>query len=128
MASDSRLTPFGCGACIEGMGSIRTFAAALAILAVSSLNGVVCLCGPERPTPRSEHACCAPPTGVSANDTCCDTSGRDLVATVSVDPPLLPAIAVRVACLGEPFAAHTVGVIGATAPPAGPGPPLILRV
>ena len=107
---------------------MRALAAVLAILAVSSLNVIVCPCEPGMEAPRGEHACCAPSTGVSTIESCCDASGRDLVATVSVDPPLLPTLAIPVACLAEPFAAHTGGVVGPAAPAVGSRPPLILRV
>ena len=110
------------------MGSIRTFAAVLAIVAVSSLNGAVCFCEPRVDTSHGSHACCGPSTGVSAADGCCDAPGRGPVAAVSVDPPLLPALAVPVAFLGGPFAAHPGGFVSPAAPAVGPRPPLILRI
>ena len=61
---------------MKGMGrTLRTLAAVLAGLALVAALPAPCGCAPERSASRhaDEHACCAPPAGVSAADTgCCD--------------------------------------------------------
>ena len=65
-------------ASMKGMRrTLRTLAAVLAGLALVAALPAPCGCAPERSASKhaDEHACCAPPAGVSAADrTCCDES------------------------------------------------------
>ena len=55
------------------MGRVRTLAAVLAGLALVAALPAPCGCAPQAPGHPDAHACCVPPTGVSAADRgCCD--------------------------------------------------------
>jgi len=77
--------------------ALRSFAAVLAGLALVAMLPT-CPC-PERPVSApAEHACCAPPVGVSATGHgCCDGQGRtqsDLLMPGHPAPPVPAGVAV----------------------------------
>ena len=77
------------------MGRVRMLAAVLAGLALVAALPAPCGCAPQAPGHPDAHACCVPPTGVSAADRgCCDETpataeavpapaGADAVAVVA---------------------------------------------
>jgi len=113
---------------MQGMGRARrTFAAVVAGLAlVAMVPTCPCL---ERTAPATgEHACCAPPTGVSAADHgCCGGQGRtqsDLLTPGSLPAPAPAGVAVVRAEPVVRLDAHPHGSI--LSPPT--PPPAILRI
>jgi hypothetical protein len=114
---------------METMGRVlRSLAAVLAGLALVAMLPVPCPCPEEASAPSSEHACCAPPTGVSASDHgCCDTRDRaeaDLLTPGPASPPSPTEVAVvRV----EPVARLEAVPRGSVVPSVTP-PPTVLRI
>ena len=109
---------------------LRTLAAVLAGVALVAALPAPCGCAPERSASKhaDEHACCAPPAGVSAaDDGCCDESPELAAALVfpsaSADaaPPALAALPVAVPSVLRTFARPAV-------PHASSPPPAILRI
>ena len=75
--------------------TLRTFAAVLAGLALVAALPTPCGCVPERSASKhaDEHACCAPPAGVSADRTCCDESPAiDDAAPSPAGPVMVPVM------------------------------------
>ena len=110
--------------------TLRTVAAVLAGLALVAALPVPCDCAPDRSASphAAEHACCAPPFGVSvADDGCCDESPQLAEALVA---PAASADAAPLAAAALPVAAPSV--LRAFARPAVPlapsPPPTILRI
>jgi hypothetical protein len=115
---------------MQGMGgTIRALAAVLAGLALVVALPAPCGCAPERSASEhaDEHACCAPPVGVSAADRgCCDES--PVVADVGPSPAGPATAPVLVAALRvEAPSALLVPARPAVTPAFSP-PPAILRI
>ncbi len=109
--------------------ALRTLAAVLAGLALVAALPAPCGCAPER-TPAGhagEHACCAPPTGVSAAARgCCDEAPDLAPATASSPSVATPApVAVAVLCAAPPGPAEPSrpSIVPAPSPP-----PAVLRI
>ena len=114
---------------MERMGRApRSLAAVLAGLALVAMLPVPCPCPEGASAPPSEHACCAPPLGVSASDHgCCDDldhAEADLLTPGPVPAPAPSAVAeVRV----EPVARLAAVPGGSVVPSVSPPPP-VLRI
>jgi hypothetical protein len=109
--------------------ALRSFAAALAGLALVASLPAPCAClGKEAAAPRSEHACCAPPPGVSGNDHgCCDgrdRAGSDLLTHGPLPPPGPSGVAVVRA---EPAVRLAATLLGSALTSPSP-PPAVLRI
>jgi hypothetical protein len=109
---------------------LRTLAAVLAGLALVAALPAPCGCAPQRSASHqaAEHACCAPPIGVSAaDDGCCDESPGNAEALV---PPAASADAAPLALATLPVAARSLLRAFAQAPvPLVPSPPpSVLRI
>jgi hypothetical protein len=111
--------------------TLRTLAALLAGLALVAALPAPCGCAPERSAPgqTDAHACCTPPTGVSAADrACCDESPAVAVADAT-PPPVGPATAPVVSAALRAEAPSTLVVLAdLTARRAFSPPPTVLRV
>jgi hypothetical protein len=115
---------------MEGMGrTIRTLAAVLAGLALVAALPAPCGCVPERSASKhaDEHACCAPPVGVSAADRgCCDESP---VIADAAPSPVGPATApVLVAALRVEAPSALLALARPAVTPAFSPPPTVLRI
>jgi hypothetical protein len=115
---------------MEEMGrTIRTLAAVLAGLALVAALPAPCGCVPERSASKRarEHACCAPPVGVSAADrACCDESP---VIADSAPSPVGPATApVLVAALRVEAPSPRLALARPAVTPAFSPPPTVLRI
>ena len=116
---------------MEGMShSLRTLAAVVAGLALVAALPAPCGCAPERSASKhaaDEHACCAPPVGVSAADrTCCDESP---VIADAVPSPVGPATAsVLVADLRVESPSAFLALARPAVTPAFSPPPTVLRI
>ena len=116
---------------MKAMGrTLRTLAAVLAGLALVAALPAPCGCAPERSASAraDEHACCAPPAGVSAaDDGCCDESPELAEALVfpapSADAAPLPVAALPAAVVSTRRAFARPAVPFAPSPP-----PTILRI
>ena len=116
---------------MKAMGhALRTLAAVLAGLALVAALPAPCGCAPERLASdhADEHACCAPPTGVSvADDGCCDESPELAEALPSSSAP---ADAAPLALVTLPVTAPSA--LRAVARPPDPlapsPPPAVLRI
>ena len=108
----------------RALRSFATVAAGLALLAMVP----TCPC-PERTAPASHgHACCAPPTGVSATDHgCCD--GHDRAHSDLLIPGPLPAAAPAAVAVvrAEPIVRLEAAPHGSVLSSPSP-PPSILRI
>jgi len=108
--------------------TIRTLAAVLAGLALVAALPAPCGCVPERSSKHTdEHACCAPPVGVSAADrTCCDESP---VIADAAPSPVGPATApVLVAALRVEAPSALLALARPAVTPAFSPPPTVLRI
>ena len=114
---------------MEAMGpGLRSLAAVLAGLALVAALPAPCPCPEAATAPSSEHACCAPPAGVSASDhACCDGYGSIQADVVTPGPvaAALPAVlaAVRVEPVSRLDAAPHGSVVSFPSPP-----PTVLRI
>lgn len=113
---------------MDAMGRVlRSAAAVLAGLALVAMLPAPCPCPEEAAAPRSAHACCAPRTGVSANEHgCCDDSGTGEADLQAPGPVPLPSP-------GEAAVRRVELALFATAPRspaflAPSPPPLVLRI
>jgi hypothetical protein len=111
--------------------TLRALAALLAGLALVAAMPAPCGCAPERSAPghTDAHACCTPPTGVSAADpTCCDESPAVAVADATPSP-VGPATAPVLSAALRAEAPSTFVVLShLTVRPAFSPPPTVLRV
>jgi hypothetical protein len=110
--------------------TLRTLAAVLAGVALVAALPVPCGCAPDRSASKhaDEHACCAPPAGISAaDDGCCDEA-PDLAEALLSPAPSADAAARPVA--SQPVAVSSVLLsLGRPAVPLAPSPPpAILRI
>jgi len=109
--------------------ALRTLAAVLVGLALVAALPAPCGCAPQRTAPghADEHACCAPPAGVSAADrTCCDESPA--VADAAPSPAGPATVPFTVAALRvEPPSARVVLPRSAVTPAFSP-PLTVLRI
>ena len=116
---------------MKAMGrTLRTLAAVLAVGALVAALPAPCGCAPERSASAhaGDHACCAPPVGVSAaDDGCCDEA-PDLAeallspaASADAAPRPVATLTVAVCSVLRPFARPAV-------PLAPSPPPTILRI
>jgi len=115
---------------MKGMGrTLRTLAAVLAGLALVAALPAPCGCAPARSASKhaGEHACCAPPVGVSAADrACCDEGPAVADAAPS---PVGPATApVLVAALRVEAPSALLVPARPAATPAFSPPPTVLRI
>lgn len=109
---------------------LRTLAAVLAGVALVAALPAPCGCAPERSASKhaDEHACCAPPAGVSAaDDGCCDEA-PDLAEALlspaaSADAAPRP-VATRLVAASPVLQAHGRPTVPLTPSP----PPSILRI
>ena len=116
---------------MKAMGrTLRTLAAVLAGVALVAALPAPCGCAPQRSaSPRAdEHACCAPPPGVSAaDDGCCDEA-PDL-AEALLSPAASADAAPRPGATRPVAASPVLQALGRPAVPvAPPPPPAILRI
>jgi hypothetical protein len=108
--------------------ALRTFAAVLAGLALVAGLPAPCGCARERAASRhaDEHACCAPPAGVSAADRgCCDEAPGFADA---VQAPASPAAPVAVAFLRVEASSALHRLAHRCVASAPSPPPTVLRV
>ena len=109
---------------------LRTLAAVLAGLALVAALPAPCGCAPER-TPAGhagEHACCAPPTGVSAAARGCCDEAPDLAPAIASSPSVagpapIAVAALRAALPARPAEHSRPSIVPATSPP-----PAVLRI
>ena len=109
--------------------TLRTLAAVLAGLALVAALPAPCGCAPQStaPGPAGEHACCAPPAGVSAADrTCCDESPAVADAAPSPVGPATEPVLVAALRVEAP-SALLVPARPAVSPASSP-PPTVLRI
>lgn len=110
--------------------TLRTLAAVLAGVALVAALPAPCDCAPERSaSPHAdEHACCAPPAGVSAaDDGCCDEAPGLAEALLS-PVPSADAAPRAVASLPVPVRSMLQAPGRPAGPPAPSPPPAILRI
>jgi hypothetical protein len=115
---------------MKAMGrTLRKLAATLAGLALVAALPAPCGCAPERSASKhaEEHACCAPPTGVSAaGRTCCDESPVVADAAPSLAGPTPAPVPVAALRVEAPSALRVLARPAVT--PAFSPPPTVLRV
>jgi hypothetical protein len=109
--------------------TLRTLAAVLAGLALVAALPAPCGCAPQStaPGPAGEHACCAPPAGVSAADrTCCDESPA--VADAAPSPAGPATVPFMVAALRVEAPGPLLGIARSAVAPAFSPPLTVLRI
>ena len=125
-----RLTRSRRRALLRAMGrTIRTLAAVLAGLALVAALPAPCSCAPERSASRhaGEHACCAPPAGVSdADRACCDES--PVVADAAPSPVGPATVPVTLAVLRLEASSPLLALARPAVTPALSPPPTVLRI
>jgi hypothetical protein len=109
--------------------TLRTLAAVLAGLALVASLPAPCGCAPQIRAPghADEHACCAPPAGVSAADrTCCDESPA--IADAAPSPAGPAAVPVMVAALRVEAPSALLVLARPAVTPAFSPSPTVLRI
>ena len=106
---------------------LRRLAALSAVVALVSMLPAPCPCPEEGAAPPKAHECCAPPTGVSANEhACCDAqveAADILVPSAGPAPTLVEATVLRLETVARLEALPRLPVVLAPSPP-----PAILRL
>ncbi len=109
---------------------LRTLAAALAGLALVAALPAPCGCAPQ-PAPAGhadEHACCAPPTGVSAAARGCCDEAPELAPAIASSPSVATSAPVAVAVLRAALPAGPAELSRPSIVPATSPPPAVLRI
>jgi hypothetical protein len=106
---------------------LRRLAALAAVVALVATLPAPCPCPEEGAAPPKGHECCAPPTGVSADDHgCCDTPAEAadiLVPPAGPAPTLVEATVHRLETAARVEASPCLPAVLAPSPP-----PAILRL
>jgi len=127
---DAGLTPEERRAFMKTMRcTLRTLAAVLAGLALVAALPAPCGCAPQSTAPghADEHACCAPPAGVSAADrSCCDESPA--VADAAPSPASPATVPVTVATLRVEAPSPLLVLARVAVTPAFSPPLTVLRI
>jgi len=109
---------------------LRTLAAVLAGLALVAALPAPCGCAPER-TPAGhagEHACCAPPTGVSAAARGCCDEAPNLGPAIAPSPSAATPASVAVAVVRAELPSGPTELTRPPIVPAASPPPTVLRI
>jgi hypothetical protein len=110
--------------------ALRTLAAVLTGLALVAALPALCGCTAERTPARhaEEHACCAPPTGVSAAARGCCNGTADLATALAPSTSVATPAPVAVAALRAALPSGPVALPRPSIVPAASPPPAILRI